>query len=91
MDLHEQRKECDHYNLNVKFFIFFKRFYKVHSVQVLSQGIQVLSQDLVNKGLLCKLACFSSERNLRNSFLYNIKFSVLYSYLFKNEAMTHVL
>jgi hypothetical protein len=34
--------QCDRYNLNVKLLIFFKKFYKVHSVEV-------LSQDPVNK------------------------------------------
>jgi hypothetical protein len=29
--------QCDCYDLNVKFLIFFKKFYKVHSVEVLSQ------------------------------------------------------
>jgi hypothetical protein len=29
--------QCDRYDLNVKFFIFFKNFYKVHSVEVWSQ------------------------------------------------------
>jgi hypothetical protein len=29
--------QCDHYNLNVKFFILFKKFNKVHSVEVLNQ------------------------------------------------------
>jgi hypothetical protein len=29
--------QCDRYDLNVKFFIFFKKFYKVHSVEVWSQ------------------------------------------------------
>jgi hypothetical protein len=29
--------QCDCYNLNVKFLIFFKNFYKVHSVEVWSQ------------------------------------------------------
>jgi hypothetical protein len=29
--------QCDHYDLNVKFLNFFKKFYKVHSVEVLSQ------------------------------------------------------
>jgi hypothetical protein len=29
--------QCDHYDLNVKFVIFFKKFYKVHSVKVLSE------------------------------------------------------
>jgi hypothetical protein len=29
--------QCDRYNLNVKFLIFFKKFYKVHSVEVWSQ------------------------------------------------------
>jgi hypothetical protein len=29
--------QCDYYNLNVKFLIFSKKFYKVHSVEVLSQ------------------------------------------------------
>jgi hypothetical protein len=29
--------QCDCYNLNVKFLIFFKNFYKVHSFEVLSQ------------------------------------------------------
>jgi hypothetical protein len=29
--------QCDNYNLNVKFFILFKKFYKVYSVEVLSQ------------------------------------------------------
>jgi hypothetical protein len=26
--------QCDHYDLNVKFLIFFKKFYKVHNVKV---------------------------------------------------------
>jgi hypothetical protein len=34
--------QCDRYDLNVKFLIFFKKFYKVHSAEV-------LSQDRVNK------------------------------------------
>jgi hypothetical protein len=29
--------QCDRYDLNVKFLIFFKKFYKVHSVEVWSQ------------------------------------------------------
>jgi hypothetical protein len=29
--------QCDHYDLNVKFLIFLKNFYKVHSVEVWSQ------------------------------------------------------
>jgi hypothetical protein len=29
--------QCDRYDLNVKFLIFFKNIYKVHSVEVLSQ------------------------------------------------------
>jgi hypothetical protein len=29
--------KCDRYNENVKFLIFFKKFYKVHNVEVLSQ------------------------------------------------------
>jgi hypothetical protein len=29
--------QCDRYDLNVKFLIFFKKFYMVHSVEVLSQ------------------------------------------------------
>jgi hypothetical protein len=29
--------QCDHYDLNVKILIFFKKFYKVHSVEVWSQ------------------------------------------------------
>jgi hypothetical protein len=28
--------QCDRYDLNVKFLIFFKKVYKVHSVEVLS-------------------------------------------------------
>jgi hypothetical protein len=31
------RLQCDCYNLNVKFLIFFKKIYKVHSVEVWSQ------------------------------------------------------
>jgi hypothetical protein len=31
--------QCDLYNLNVKFLIFFKKFYKVHSIEVLSQDL----------------------------------------------------
>jgi hypothetical protein len=34
--------QCDRYDLNVKFLIFFKKFYKVHNVEV-------LSRDPVNK------------------------------------------
>jgi hypothetical protein len=41
MVLHEHL-QCDRYDINVKFFIFFKNFYKVHSVEV-------WSQDPVNK------------------------------------------
>jgi hypothetical protein len=37
MVLHDVTFKCDHYDLKVKFFIFFKKFYKVHSVEVLSQ------------------------------------------------------
>jgi hypothetical protein len=29
--------QCDHYDLNVKFLIFFKKFSKVHSVEICSQ------------------------------------------------------
>jgi hypothetical protein len=29
--------QCDHCDLNAKFLIFFKKFYKVHSVEILSQ------------------------------------------------------
>jgi hypothetical protein len=29
--------QCDRYDMNVKFLIFFKNFYKIHSVEVLSQ------------------------------------------------------
>jgi hypothetical protein len=29
--------QCDQYGLNVKFLIFFKKIYKVHSVEILSQ------------------------------------------------------
>jgi hypothetical protein len=29
--------QCDRYDLNVKFLIFFKNFYKVHSVEVWNQ------------------------------------------------------
>jgi hypothetical protein len=29
--------QCDRYNLNVKYFIFLKKFYKVHSIEILSQ------------------------------------------------------
>ena len=29
--------QCDRYDLHVKFLIFFKKFYKVHSVEVLNQ------------------------------------------------------
>jgi hypothetical protein len=37
--------ECDHYILNVKFWIHFKKFYKFHSVGVLSQD----THQVVNK------------------------------------------
>jgi hypothetical protein len=29
--------QCDRYDLNMKFLILFKKFYKVHNVEVLSQ------------------------------------------------------
>jgi hypothetical protein len=37
MVLHDVTFKCDRYNLNVRFLIFFKRFYKVHSIEVLNQ------------------------------------------------------
>jgi hypothetical protein len=52
--------QCDRYDLNVKFLIFFKNFYKVHSVEVWSQDPPV------NKNNSSSLILTNLELNLRH-------------------------